>query len=125
MHWLRRLVIGRLGGRAEACHERDPIGRSRPDRGARRRGGGVLANWTPRPRPRALPAFPGAVDVDPWRGAEAHRPRPPAGTRDSARLPRELAGRRPVLSLNPGVGDIDLLVASELMEAARAGRRAS
>jgi indolepyruvate ferredoxin oxidoreductase beta subunit len=34
--------------------------------------------------------------------------------------PRELAGRRPVLSLNPGVGDIDLLVASELMEAARA-----
>ena len=34
--------------------------------------------------------------------------------------PRELAGRRPVLSLNPGIGDIDLLVASELMEAARA-----
>lgn len=34
--------------------------------------------------------------------------------------PRELAGRRPVLSLIPGVGDIDLLVASELMEAARA-----
>src|SRR5438067_522107 len=33
--------------------------------------------------------------------------------------PRELAGRRPVLSLIPGVGDIDLLVASELMEAAR------
>jgi indolepyruvate ferredoxin oxidoreductase beta subunit len=33
---------------------------------------------------------------------------------------RELAGRRPVLSLNPGIGDIDLLVASELMEAARA-----
>ena len=34
--------------------------------------------------------------------------------------PRELAGRRPVLSLIPGVGDIDLLAASELMEAARA-----
>jgi indolepyruvate ferredoxin oxidoreductase, beta subunit len=34
--------------------------------------------------------------------------------------PRELAGRRPVLSLIPGVGDIDLLLASELMEAARA-----
>jgi len=32
---------------------------------------------------------------------------------------RELAGRRPILSLLPGVGDIDLLVASELMEAAR------
>jgi len=33
---------------------------------------------------------------------------------------RELAGRRPVLSLVPGIGDIDLLAASELMEAARA-----
>ncbi len=32
---------------------------------------------------------------------------------------RDLFGRRPVLSLVPGVGDIDLLVASELMEAAR------
>jgi len=32
---------------------------------------------------------------------------------------RELAGRRPILSLVPGVGDIDLLIASELMEAAR------
>ena len=32
---------------------------------------------------------------------------------------RELFGRRPVLSLVPGVGDIDVLVASELMEAAR------
>src|SRR4051794_16627936 len=28
--------------------------------------------------------------------------------------------RRPVLALNPGVGDIDLVVASELMEAGRA-----
>ena len=33
---------------------------------------------------------------------------------------RELGDRRPVLSLAPGVGDIDVLVASELMEAARA-----
>src|SRR5262245_31240764 len=33
---------------------------------------------------------------------------------------RELAGREPVLSLVPGIGDIDLLVASELMEAGRA-----
>src|SRR5262249_12295959 len=32
---------------------------------------------------------------------------------------REVAGRRPVLSLVPGVGDIDLLAASALMEAAR------
>src|SRR5262245_60904447 len=33
---------------------------------------------------------------------------------------RELDGRQPVLALVPGVGDIDVLVASELMEAARA-----
>jgi indolepyruvate ferredoxin oxidoreductase beta subunit len=33
---------------------------------------------------------------------------------------RDLGGRRPVLSLVPGVGDIDLVVASELMEASRA-----
>jgi indolepyruvate ferredoxin oxidoreductase, beta subunit len=30
-----------------------------------------------------------------------------------------LAGRRPVLSLVPGIGDIDLLVASELLETGR------
>jgi indolepyruvate ferredoxin oxidoreductase beta subunit len=33
---------------------------------------------------------------------------------------RELGGRRPIMALSPGVGDIDLLVASELMEAGRA-----
>ena len=33
---------------------------------------------------------------------------------------RELAGRRPVLALTPGIGDIDVVVASELMEASRA-----
>jgi len=32
----------------------------------------------------------------------------------------ELGGRQPILSLVPGVGDIDVLVASELMEAGRA-----
>ncbi|NWG26188.1 MAG: indolepyruvate oxidoreductase subunit beta family protein [Pseudorhodoplanes sp.] len=32
----------------------------------------------------------------------------------------ELGGRRPVFALTPGIGDIDILVASELMEAARA-----
>jgi indolepyruvate ferredoxin oxidoreductase beta subunit len=31
-----------------------------------------------------------------------------------------LAGRKPILSLYPGVGDVDLVVASELLEAARA-----
>ena len=33
---------------------------------------------------------------------------------------RELGGKRPVLALAPGVGDVDLVVASELMEAGRA-----
>jgi len=33
---------------------------------------------------------------------------------------RELGERRPVLALSPGVGDVDLVVASELMEAGRA-----
>ena len=33
---------------------------------------------------------------------------------------RELGGRRPVLALTPGVGDIDVAVASELLEAGRA-----
>jgi indolepyruvate ferredoxin oxidoreductase, beta subunit len=32
----------------------------------------------------------------------------------------QLGGRRPVLSLLPGIGDVDVLVASELMEAGRA-----
>ena len=32
----------------------------------------------------------------------------------------ELGGRRPVLALSPGVGDVDLVIASELLEAGRA-----
>jgi len=34
-------------------------------------------------------------------------------------LTRDLAGKRPVLALTPGVGDIDIAVASELLEAGR------
>jgi indolepyruvate ferredoxin oxidoreductase beta subunit len=33
---------------------------------------------------------------------------------------RELGGNRPVLALAPGVGDVDIVIASELMEAGRA-----
>jgi indolepyruvate ferredoxin oxidoreductase beta subunit len=33
---------------------------------------------------------------------------------------RELGGRRPVLALSPGVGDVDVVIASELLEAGRA-----
>src|SRR5437868_14598069 len=32
----------------------------------------------------------------------------------------DLGGRRPVLALSPGVGDVDVVVASELLEAGRA-----
>ena len=34
--------------------------------------------------------------------------------------PREPGGRRPVLALHPGIGDVDVMVATELMEAGRA-----
>jgi indolepyruvate ferredoxin oxidoreductase beta subunit len=33
---------------------------------------------------------------------------------------RELGGRRPVLALSPGIGDVDMVVASEFLEAGRA-----
>ncbi len=32
---------------------------------------------------------------------------------------RELGGKRPVMALSPGIGDVDVVVASELLEAAR------
>jgi indolepyruvate ferredoxin oxidoreductase beta subunit len=32
---------------------------------------------------------------------------------------RELGGKRPVMALSPGIGDVDIVVASELLEAAR------
>jgi indolepyruvate ferredoxin oxidoreductase beta subunit len=79
-------------------------------------GGGVLANWIVAAAeslefPVQSTSIPGVAQ------------RTGATTYYIEILPasrRELAGRRPVLSLIPGVGDIDLLVASELMEAARA-----
>jgi indolepyruvate ferredoxin oxidoreductase, beta subunit len=79
-------------------------------------GGGVLANWIVAAAeelefPVQSTSIPGVAQ------------RTGATTYYIEILPasrRELAGRRPILSLIPGVGDIDLLVASELMEAARA-----
>src|ERR1041385_4815914 len=35
----------------------------------------------------------------------------------------QLGGKRPVLALAPGVGDVDIVVASELMEADRKSKR--
>jgi len=78
-------------------------------------GGGVLANWIV----AAAEQFDFPVQSTSIPGVAQ---RTGATTYYIEILPasrRELAGRRPVLSLVPGVGDIDLLVASELMEAAR------
>lgn len=79
-------------------------------------GGGVLANWIVAAAeqlgfPAQSTSIPGVAQ------------RTGATTYYIEILPasrRELAGRQPVLALVPGIGDIDLLVASELMEAARA-----
>ena len=52
--------------------------------------------------------------------ASRNAPAPPLITSRSSRSPtRELGGKRPVLALTPGVGDIDIAVASELLEAGR------
>src|SRR5262245_44659881 len=78
-------------------------------------GGGVLANWIVAAAeelnfPVQSTSIPGVAQRT---GATTYYIEMLAASH------RELAGRRPVLSLVPGVGDIDLLVASELMEAAR------
>lgn len=79
-------------------------------------GGGVLSNW--------LIAAATAADL-PVQGTSV----PGVAQRTGAttyyveifpKTRTELAGRKPILSLYPGVGDVDLVVASELLEAARA-----
>ncbi|MGE3870078.1 MAG: indolepyruvate oxidoreductase subunit beta family protein [Pseudorhodoplanes sp.] len=79
-------------------------------------GGGVLTTWIVRAAaacgfPVQSTSIPGVAQRT---GATTYYiefvPRP-------ARAP---GGRRPVLALTPGIGDIDMLVASELMEAGRA-----
>ena len=61
--------------------------------------------------------FPGPEHLDPWRRA-THR-RHHLLHRNLAGADHELGGKRPVLALTPGVGDIDIAVASELLEAGR------
>ena len=77
-------------------------------------GGGVLTDWIVGAaaqrafrcsRPRS-PASPSA-------------PAPPPITSRSSRCWRELPAR-PVLALAPGIGDVDIVLASELLEAGRA-----
>jgi indolepyruvate ferredoxin oxidoreductase beta subunit len=79
-------------------------------------GGGVLANWIVGAAesiglPVQSTSIPGVAQ------------RTGATTYYIEILPvpwRELGGRRPVLALLPGIGDIDVVLASELMEAGRA-----
>jgi len=78
-------------------------------------GGGVLTNWivaaaTDAGFPVQSTSIPGVAQ------------RTGATTYYIEILPtpwRELGGRRPVLALTPGIGDIDIAVASELVEAGR------
>ena len=78
-------------------------------------GGGVLTDWIVTRGGRGR--LSGAIDLDPRRRA-AHR-RHHLLHRDPAGAAAELGGKRPVLALTPGVGDIDIAVASELLEAGR------
>jgi indolepyruvate ferredoxin oxidoreductase, beta subunit len=78
-------------------------------------GGGVLTDWivmaaTSRGLPVQSTSIPGVAQ------------RTGATTYYIEVFPRpwhELGGRRPVLALPPGIGDVDIVVASELLEAAR------
>ena len=79
-------------------------------------GGGVLTDWIVGAAESL--GLPVQCDVDPRR-RPAHR-RHDLLHRDRSGSPRATGGRRPVLALEPGVGDIDLMLASELMEAGRA-----
>jgi Pyruvate/2-oxoacid:ferredoxin oxidoreductase gamma subunit/NAD-dependent dihydropyrimidine dehydrogenase PreA subunit len=113
LHRVRRTVIGWLTPRevrreCAAFYTADRRARRRGRRRAHRLdrvGGGSL-------RPA------GAVDVHSRRRA-AHR-RHDLLHRDLSGAARKLGGRRPVLALSPGVGDVDMVVASELLEAGRA-----
>ena len=86
-----------------------------PDRRARRRRR-RRAHRLDRRRGRAA-RLPGAIDVD--SRASRSAPAPPPITSRSCRCRRASLAARPVLALAPGVGDVDIVLASELMEAGR------
>jgi len=86
------LLIAALAARAAVCHRLDRVG-GRASRPA------------------------GAVDLDPGRRS-AHR-RDDLLHEISDALSRAWR-QRPVLALSPGAGDVDVVVASELLEAGRA-----
>jgi indolepyruvate ferredoxin oxidoreductase, beta subunit len=79
-------------------------------------GGGVLTNWIVAAAARqSLPAQSTSIP------GVAQRTGATTYYIEIVPVPwRELGGRRPVLALSPGVGDVDLVVASEFLEAGRA-----
>ena len=80
-------------------------------------GGGVLTDWIV----SAARSAAACRCSRPRSPASRSAPAPPPTTSRSFPSPlRELGGRRPVLALAPGVGDVDVVVASELLEAGRA-----
>ena len=75
-------------------------------------GGGVLTDWIVRAAtmsdfPIQSTSIPGVAQ------------RTGATTYYIEMLPQQANGKRPILALTPGVGDIDIAVASELLEAGR------
>ncbi len=147
LHHMRRTVIGRLGGRGETARSfdeqnnreaRPPSPRPSPRRGEGARisetkdsarpltiliaalggeGGGVLTDWIVAAAagqnfPVQSTSIPGVAQRT---GATTYHielvPEP---------MPPKETARPPILALAPGVGDVDLVVASELMEAGRA-----
>ena len=86
------------------------------DRRARRRGRRRLCRLDR--RGGGEPEFSGAVHLDPRRGAAYRRDHLPH--RVGAGAACDSRARTPGVALAPGIGDVDLVVASELMEAGRA-----
>ena len=79
-------------------------------------GGGVMADWLMEAATASRPSRAGHLDSRAWRSA----PAPPPTTSRSFRRRSELGGSEPVLSLTPSPGNVDVMVASELVEAGRA-----
>jgi indolepyruvate ferredoxin oxidoreductase, alpha subunit len=88
-------------------------------------GGGVLTDWIVAAAesqgfPVQSTSIPGVAQRTGATTYHIEMVPAPAPTQLSASGGRLESGRRPILALAPGVGDVDLVVASELMEAGRA-----
>ena len=110
--------------------EREPVGVRRKAKNSQQRpitlliaalggeGGGVLTSWI-------VSAAESSASRCSRRRSPASRSAParPPTTSSSCRRRRATAPPSRILALAPGVGDVDVMMASELMEAGRAGRR--